>query len=392
MPPSPLDRKVMTALRASLPVVAERTVAAVTDAVPNYAAGLGPAMGANIEEAVQTALDAFLRRVSRAGGEGSGAAPAPGLDAAYALGRGEALSGRTIDPLVTAFRVGARTAWREMSTTLVDHEVPAATVAELAGRVFDYIDELSAASVAGHTDELAKSGRVREQYLEALGRALLDGDEVEGLLDRAERADWSPPETLTAVILPAAQARGALAQLDPRTLVVFGDVAGASGSDDHAVLLVPDVHGKRTALIKALRGRMATVGPARPWTAVAASYRLAVRAAALIGREGVDPLDADQHVVALVVGADLDALHDLRAHVLEPLSGLRPATRDRLTETLRSWLLHQGRREDVATDLHVHPQTVRYRMNQLRELYGDRLLSPEVVEQLVVALAEAGRS
>ena len=50
---------------------------------------------------------------------------------------------------------------------------------------------------------------------------------------------------------------------------------------------------------------------------------------------------------------------------------LRPATRERLEETLRSWLLHQGRRDAVAADLHIHAQTVRYRMGQVRALYGD---------------------
>jgi hypothetical protein len=381
-----LEPSVLTALRDSLPLVAQRTVAAVTSEVPHYAASLGPTMGANIQGAVQAALDAFLRRVSRPDG-GSAATPAAGLDAAYDLGRGEARSGRTIDALVTAYRVGARAAWREISSTLVDHDVSSATVADLAGGVFDYIDELSAASVAGHTDELAKSGRVREQYLEALGRALLDGEEPERLAARAERAGWEPPETLTAVILPAAQARSALGHLDPRTLVVAGDLIDTSESEENSVLLVPDAHRNRDALLDALQGRTAAVGPARPWTAVERSHHLAARAAALVPSRSRDSLDADEHLVALVVGADLDAHRDLRSHVLAPLAELRPATRDRLEETLRSWLLHQGRREEVAADLHVHPQTVRYRMNQLRALYGDRLLSPDVVEQLVVALA-----
>ena len=31
------------------------------------------------------------------------------------------------------------------------------------------------------------------------------------------------------------------------------------------------------------------------------------------------------------------------------------------------------------------PQTVRYRMQQVRELYGDRLTDPAVVQDLVVA-------
>ena len=48
-------------------------------------------------------------------------------------------------------------------------------------------------------------------------------------------------------------------------------------------------------------------------------------------------------------------------------------------ETLRAWLLCRGRREEVAGLLHVHPQTVRYRVGQLRELYGERLDDPESV-------------
>ena len=72
-----------------------------------------------------------------------------------------------------------------------------------------------------------------------------------------------------------------------------------------------------------------------------------------------------------MLDADRAAHDDLRARVLAPLAALRPATAERLAETLRSWLLHQGRRDDVAAELFVHAQTVRYRMGQIRELYGD---------------------
>ncbi len=34
----------------------------------------------------------------------------------------------------------------------------------------------------------------------------------------------------------------------------------------------------------------------------------------------------------------------------------------------------------------MHAQTVRYRMGQLRELYGDRLDDPQVVLELLLAL------
>ena len=55
-------------------------------------------------------------------------------------------------------------------------------------------------------------------------------------------------------------------------------------------------------------------------------------------------------------------------------------------ETLRAWLLHHGRREQIAAALFVHPQTVRYRMGQLRELYGKRLEDPRTVLELTIAL------
>ena len=103
-------------------------------------------------------------------------------------------------------------------------------------------------------------------------------------------------------------------------------------------------------------------------------------------------MDTDEHLAALVLTADPDALADLRARVLAPLSSLRPGTAERLAETLRSWLLHQGRREDVAAELVVHPQTVRYRMTQIRELYGDRLASPQGVLELTLGLAVPHRS
>jgi DNA-binding PucR family transcriptional regulator len=40
----------------------------------------------------------------------------------------------------------------------------------------------------------------------------------------------------------------------------------------------------------------------------------------------------------------------------------------------------------VAERLHVHPQTVRYRVAQLRELFGERLDDPDARFELALAL------
>lgn len=373
-----LDPDVIKEMRAHLPEVADRTVRAITEEVPSYSDALSGSMGEIIRNAVQLALGGFLSLAGGRRGADPGTPAAPSVEGAYQLGRGEARNGRTTEALLSAYRIGARVSWREMSATAVRSGIPADRLAGFAELVFAYIDELSAASVAGHTDELATTGRVRERLLERLASDLLDGAAAEDLQEEAARAEWVPPTTLTAVIVPEARA-GRVRSVLPGVVLQAVDRAEIP---DLALLLVPDAHGRsRAALLDAL-GRGCIAGPPRPWLQVRASYDRALRAHAA-GLTG----DTEVHLTRLVLTADPEALADLRARVLSPLADLRPATAEKLTDTLRSWLFHHGRREDVAAELFVHPQTVRYRMNQLRELYGDRLDDPETVLGLTIALA-----
>jgi hypothetical protein len=290
-----------------------------------------------------------------------------------------------MDALLAAYRIGARVAWREWGGVAVVEGVPPATVVQFAELVFAYIDQLSGASVSGHRDELATTGRVRTQYLERLGRALIAGADPGELTERATLADWRPPARLSVVLLPSAHASAVATLLDRRTLVLSSDVAGADLPDDVTTLVVPTVDGDRAALFQLLRNRPAVIGPARPWSDAAASFRRAATVLSLVPPREV-PVDTEQHLARLVLSADVEAVADLRDRMLEPLAGLPESTRGKLADTLRSWLLHQGRRDEVAEELFVHPQTVRYRMTQIRALYGERLQDPDVVFDLVVAL------
>lgn len=387
-----LPSPVADAMRAAVPRVAEECVLAISSEVPAYADPFSGEMGRTIEGAVALALGGFLEIVA---GDEAGAAirmDARVAQAAYDLGRGEARSGRPMDALLAAYRVGARVSWRDLGAVAVYAGLDASAVARFAELVFAYIDQLSATSAAGHADERATTGRVRQRYLERLTQSLLRGEDEDVAVAHATRADWAPPSSLTAVLLPDSQARAALAHLDARTLQPTEQVPGLEARPDYTVLLVPAGGGRaRATLLRRLRGRDAVVGPPRPWLRVHESHRRALRSLDLVGTVAADEdgaaLDSEAVLEQLVLQADRDALDDLRALALAPLAELRPAAAEKLRETLRAWLLHHGRREEIAAALYVHPQTVRYRMQQLRALYGERLDDPVWVLRLTLALA-----
>src|ERR1700730_10917072 len=262
-----LHEPVLADMWASLPSVAERTVAAVVAEVPSYADAFSGPMGEAIENAVEQALAGFLRLTADGADPATSPTIKPALDGAYALGQGEARQGRSTDVLLAAYRVGARTAWRELSAVAVSHRAPGETLGVFAEFVFAYIDRLSALSVAGHADELAKTGLARQRQRENLVRKLLTAAPIEDVRAIAERAAWTPPLTLTAIAVVRGHEGGIAAALDPRTLEVPEDALGPLPRQV-ALLLVPDVGGRaRAALIDSIGATGTVIGPARPWIA-----------------------------------------------------------------------------------------------------------------------------
>jgi sugar diacid utilization regulator len=291
-----------------------------------------------------------------------------------------------MDALLSAYRIGARVSWRGLSQEAVQAGMSAELLAQFAELVFAYIDELSAASVAGHADELATAERTQQRQLERLALDLLRGASDEVVTRRAERAGWSLPPNLTVLLVTDSELHHVRTLVDPRSLVLTEDVPGVGSADDVVAIVVPKLTAAgRARLMRRLEGRDAVLGPARRWQEAAASHARALR-----GLSGRGPArtayDTDAHLVELVLDADPEARADLRTRALAPLEDLSPAARERLEETLRLWLLYRGRREPVAEALFVHPQTVRYRVGQLRELFGDALDDAHAVAELVVAL------
>ena len=151
----------------------------------------------------------------------------------------------------------------------------------------------------------------------------------------------------------------------------------------------PEAPGRREELERAIGCRRAALGPIVAWPEAWRSVQRA-RAAHRLLSEGLlgdaRLVMADEELAQLIVQGDRSLIAELAESRLAPLAGRSRHSRARLEETLAAWLDHQGHVPVTARALHVHPQTVRYRMAQLRELFGDRLDDPQARFELSLAV------
>jgi hypothetical protein len=373
------------ALRPALPDVAAQTIAAIGREVPDYARPLEGPFGRALRMGVERALTRFVDEIERPGEPSD-----PASSEIYtALGRAEQRAGRTLEALLSAYRLGARLAWERFvaAAEAAGHDPP--TLYRLAGAIFSYIDAISAESIEGYTDEQARAAGERQQRRRALA-VLLARDDVHEreIAEVASLAGWRRPALVAALV---AGGDGAAPDAD-RLAARLGPDAVAATVDRVVVAFVADAGapGRRAQLEAAVDGRPAVLGPELPLGRAAASLRRALAAHALLleDRLPAAPLTvADEHLAALVVhGRDQSAVTDLAERALAPLQSLTPSARGRLRETLRAWLDRPGQVQRVAAELHVHPQTVRYRLGQLRELFGADLEDPDARFELALAL------
>ncbi len=373
------------ALRPGLDQTADEVIEAIRTAVPAYARPLEGRFGEGIRTGVIRALEGFVSSA-----EGRPQRPSRGWDIYFELGRGEVREGRPLEALLSAYRIGARVAWRNAAAGAREAGLGADALAPLAEAMFAFIDELSARSAEGFAYEQSvaageAAGRRRALVQLMVARPPTDPAAVE---DAARDAGWRLPETLAALVW-----RG-----DPDVHLASGLPFGsltARVRDDTVCALVPDAHapGRLAELTRSFGGDTAALGPVVPWTE---AWRSAARAGAALGlaAEGLLPegglVVTDRHLAELALLRDRRLLEDLAASTLAPLDGRTAGARARLLETLSSWIDHQGRVPDVARALHVHPQTVRYRLTQLREAFGPALDDPDGRFALALAVRAPG--
>jgi PucR C-terminal helix-turn-helix domain len=369
-----------------LPAILAEVRELLTDQQPDYAGFLAE----GFEEILGAAEGFIARLVALAEQDPSTAAPQLASQVEQALfeeiGRIHYQQHREVTPLLATYRTGAAVAWRHVADTALELGVPAEALAGLAAAVFAAVDQLSSASWRGYVQAQTTAGQARERLRDELAELLLsDRCDTGAVRAAAARAEWSLPRQAAVVLINPDNEVGRvlLDRLDDSCLRLRRPTM--------LVAIVPDPEGpgQRKRLATALRGAGAVVGATVPLDRLPASVSLAEHAVRLQQANVLpdDPLFVDEHLDAMVVHRDDRLLAALRRQYLAPLAALPESTRDRLLETLKSWLMNMGNRKAVADELHVHPQTVRYRLAQLRELFGSALEDPTARAALLLALA-----
>ena len=373
--------------------LADDVTAAILREVPDYARPDDGSHERIVHRVARDAVHQFAARIAD-----PDAPWEPTARMFHDIGRVEAAEGRSLDALQSALRIGARVTWQRLREKARRDEGEAEVFGRIGESIFRYLDELAAVCSAGYAEARAEFAGETAQ----LRRRLLDmivanpPAPQQAIISLGRAAGWRLPRRVAVVAL-ADQARGPLPLLP-------GDVlAGLSRRDPCLLIPDPDGPGRLDAIEAGLRGwfdlpagdgspaaQLAAIGPSVPLARAGGSLRWARRALAL-ARRAVIPaaggvVRCDEHLGTLAMLADPELAGVLSGKVLAPLRGLRPDQADRLAETLLAWLDSADNAGVAALRLHVHPQTVRYRLRQISGLFGDALGDPDARFSLQVAL------
>ncbi|MHA4815796.1 helix-turn-helix domain-containing protein [Streptomyces aculeolatus] len=370
-PPEPLPRELAALIRPELPSLYREIVAAIREAVPEYGLQMGEAYDRALRLGVRQSLNTFTDRVATPRKRAVNLA-----EVHRRLGRFEAQEGRSLDALQSAYRIGGRIAWRRAMTVGERNHLASHVMNAFADALFAYIDELSQLAREGYLQAEADSAERLKSLRRRLLRTLVAEPPVprHTIEDIAAQARWQLPEEVTpAALVPAER----LASLTALPDDVLADTAGA-----HPYLLIPGPFDdeRREQLDVALGPAGVAVGLTVPLHRTADSLRWARQALDMVESGAIrapSPVRVEDHLLTLWLLTDPALVEQMAGRQLEPLAAVTTGRRERLVETLRVWLTTRGTAGRIAEQLHVHPQTVRYRMRTLGQHFGSQLSEPD---------------
>ncbi|GAB2856902.1 PucR family transcriptional regulator [Actinocorallia aurea] len=357
------------ALRGRLPEVTAEAVREIETQIPTLVRPHDPRYGAFLGQAVHWGIGRFIELL--AGGD----ARLEELHDFYRdLGELLAEEGVAQDDWQATFRISTGVAINRMTEAVGTYPgVTPTAIARVAQDVLYYLERITSAMNEGYAG--AGVGDTLHHRRKLLDLLISDGPRPEDVHQAAAEAGWPVPRTIAAVAL---RRRTDVVKLRPA--LPADALPGLHLPDPCLVIPDPAGPGRRLALATELRDWTATVGPTVGITQAARSLRWARRALDLSAEgllDGDRLVHTDDHTLPLVLLHGGEMMEHLVDTLLAPVGSLRDSTREALLETLLRCLQCGFNASDVAARLNLHPQSIRYRIRQLEEVFGPAIRDPE---------------
>ena len=360
------------------PRISGLMVDAILREVPRYAASPG-LYGEAVLQSCRLAVRIFVRIVET--GEPPGAHD---IRVVRHVGRAVAMSGEPLEPLLHALRIGARVGWEE--TLRESRRAPALRADEMlpmAGRVFEYIDQLSSSMAEAYSQEVEETARRQAMSESRLFEALVAGQPLtEGLAAMT----MEPPRVALAVASREAAATVSSVVGRLRARLDHGAMGQRHGLP---VWLLPR-EAPAIALADCAAGTAVVFGTSAASDEVSLNRAVEeATVAATIGLESGAPGEVFSYASVYPLAAlrsDQAALSRFQATTLGRLRD-----HPEILDTLRFYLLSGRSVGQAAKRIHRHRQTAVYRLRRAEEILGCDLSQPEDAFRLEAAVRTLGR-
>lgn len=301
--------------------------------------------------------------------------------------------GFDLQSLLRAYRVGIRVMWTEITSSAAwrGQELQG-VLAQVGTWALDFADRVTTAVAAAYLDEKERRVRDREHRRSTLLNVILAGPPAEPVDQLREL------ELPHAVVVASVQPGLDLIELE-RTGQLFEERAEALLWTVRHRSVVAAVAWPESPRREQLMRRMARLVGAEPLEAIGIGGRAesvaetrqsyaeataALQVGLLLGTARGPVYDFQELAALIALLEQPERARRFASSALEPLRGLR--NRAWLLPTLEAYLVHHGRMKQVAADLGVHLNTVKYRIREVRSVAGAGFAEGDRTTTLLLAL------
>ncbi|GAC1319385.1 MAG: helix-turn-helix domain-containing protein [Thermoleophilaceae bacterium] len=298
--------------------------------------------------------------------------------------RERAGEGLPLEDLLHAYRLGGRLGWQALIDASSAEE--RAALLPSVARLMEYVDRVSDAVTATYHDERrhlmsTEERRLYELFSQLTSKRPLDPPlrELADQLAIPIAESYTPfagvlvggPAHAHSQIAASLRARGVLALSDGEQVVglLTGESARPAESAPAALFAIGE-EAPRGNLLEAIE-----------------DTRLVLAVGTRLGHRSGE-ITAERFLPELLIARSPQAAATLRRRALGPLEEYAERRSGDLLETLEVFLACELDRRKAAERLHVHPNTLDYRLRRIEEITGLRLQSPDDLMLLALALKQ----